>query len=175
MNRAAARAAIFTADVDKQQFLDCVAEAFEIHGVQLHAYCLMTTHYHLLVRSTVSRLSDAMRFASGKFTKLKNKRDGRDGPLFRGRITSVAIDSDAHLIQAMRYIHMNPVEAGIVAQPTDWDWSSVRAYLDAIARPTRLETAFILDMFGPANPVEAFRRHLAAGVDASTREFYARL
>ena len=174
MNRAAGRAAIFAADLDRQLFFDCVADSYKANGVELHAYCLMGTHYHLLVRSTASLLSDAMRLASGKFTKLKNKRDGRDGPLFRGRFNSVAINSDAHLIQAMRYIHLNPVEASLVANAQDWAWSSVSAYLGIAAKPSWLETAFILDMFGPVDQRAAFRNHLDEGIDANTREFYAR-
>ena len=175
MNRGAGRAAIFRADVDKSLFLDCIVESFERHKLQLHAYAMMDTHYHLLACSTTTRLSDAMRFASGRFTRLKNKRDVSDGPMFRGRFNSVAIETDAHLIQASRYIHLNPVEAGVVKHAQDWPWSSASAYLGLIAKPKWLEISLILDMFGPVKQVDSFRRHLDAGNDVTTREFYASL
>ncbi len=175
MNRGAGRAQVLSSDADRQLLLDCMVESFDRYGVQLHVYCLMSTHYHFLVLSADARLSEAMRFGIGKFTRLKNKRDDRDGPLFRGRFNSIAIDSDAHLIQAMRYIHLNPVEAGMVTEASDWLWSSAAVYLGGAPRPSWLQTSLILDMFGPGNQVEACRKHHAAGIDTGTREFYMRM
>lgn len=175
MNRGAGHNAIFAKDDDKRLFLACVSEGANRHAVELHVYCIMSTHYHLLVRSKASQLSNAMRFASGKFTRIKNSRDGRDGPLFRGRFTSVGIETDSHLIQASRYIHLNPLEAGLVAHAGEWIWSSAAAYLGEVPRPDWLMTDFIRDMFGPSDAVAALRAHLEAGIDASTRDFYVRL
>jgi putative transposase len=96
MNRGAGRSGVLESDADKQLFLDCLVQGAERYAVEVHAYCLMSTHYHLMLRSAQSQLSGAMRHASGMFTRLKNKRDKRDGPLFRGRFTSVPINTDAH-------------------------------------------------------------------------------
>jgi hypothetical protein len=79
--------------------------------------------------SEKGQLSDGMRFLSARFTQRINYRDNRDGPLFRGRFASVPIKDDAHLVCVSRYIHRNPVEAGLVREPTDWIWSSAGAYL----------------------------------------------
>ncbi len=174
MNRGAGRSEVLAAHADKLLFLSCVCEGTQRYGVELHGYCLMSTHYHLLVRSKASRLSDAMRFVSGKFTRVKNGRDDRDGPLFRGRFTSIGIETDAHLIQASRYIHLNPLEAGLVSNAWDWAWSSAAAYLGLAARPDWLTTGVILDMFGPGGSVAAMRAHIEAGIDDRTRDFYAR-
>ena len=175
MNRGAGRAAILASDADKQLFLDCLAEGTQRYAVEIHAYCLMSTHYHLLVRSTGSQLSATMRFVSGKFTRIKNTRDDRDGPLFRGRFTSVAIENDAQLIQASRYIHLNPVEAGLSSRASEWRWSSVAAYLGQADRQQWLKTDLIHDMFGPGDVMGAFRVHLNSGIDQDAREFYSRL
>ena len=69
---------------------------------KLHAYCLMTNHFHLLLRSLEGRLAPGIQYLLGRFTRLINIRLGRDGPLFRGRYASVLIQSDAHLVQACR-------------------------------------------------------------------------
>jgi putative transposase len=173
MNRAAARARILATDDDKQLLLDCLVEGTRRHAVEIHSYCLMDTHYHLLVRSTRADLSSAMRFASAKITRIKNSRDGRDGPLFRGRFLSVPIETDAHLIQVSRYIHLNPLDARLVDSALNWRWSSAAAYLGKIATPDWLETKLILDMFGPTDPIIHLETHLAAGIDHNTRDFYA--
>src|SRR5262245_57885009 len=120
MNRGAGRFAVLGKDEDRQLFLDCLVVGSSRYGLEIHGYCLMSTHYHVLVRSTAAQVSDAMRFVSGRFTRTKNLRDSRDGPLFRGRYLSVPIESDSHLTQVSRYIHLNPVSAGLVEQPQDW-------------------------------------------------------
>jgi REP element-mobilizing transposase RayT len=89
MNRGLDRQAVFRSDGDRQIFYDCLAAAMPRYGVQLHAYCLLDNHFHLLLCSESGRLSDAMRFLGGRFTQRINYREGRDGPLFRGRFTSV--------------------------------------------------------------------------------------
>jgi hypothetical protein len=116
--------------------------------VQIHAWCLLGNHFHLMLLSESGRLSDAMRFLGSRFTQRINYRDGRDGPIFRGRFTSVAIESDAHLVRASRYIHRNPVEAGLATEPWQWPWSSAPAYVGLVRTPAWLHTEAILEMFG---------------------------
>lgn len=118
------------------------------------------------------KLADAMRLLSGKFTQSLNYRDLTDGPRFRGRYTSVLIASDAHLLQASRYIHLNPVEAGLADEASKWQWSSANAYLSGPADISTLKTDEILAMFGRAGRID-YRRFLDAGVDDATRQFYA--
>ena len=149
MNRGAGHSPVMATDTDKHLFLDCLVEATRRYRVEVHCYCLMSTHYHLLVRSAAAQLPDAMRYFSGKFTRIKNRRADRDGPLFRGRFTSVAIESDAHLVQASRYIHLNPVEAALASSASEWPWSSAAAFVGQAERPTWLHTEFLLAMFGP--------------------------
>jgi hypothetical protein len=103
-----------------------------------------------------------MRLLGGRFTQRINYRDGRDGPIFRGRFASVAIESDAHLARVSRYIHRNPVEAGLVAEPWQWPWSSARAYVGRVRTPAWLHTEAVLEMFGPDDTRQKYTAYLGA-------------
>ena len=166
MNRGIDRQAVFRSDDDRQVFYDCLAAAMPRYGVQVHAWCLLDNHFHLLLFSESGHLSDAMRFLSGRFTQRINYRDGRDGPIFRGRFTSVPVESDGHLVRASRYIHRNPVEAGLALEPWQWPWSSVQAYLGLTRTPTWLHTEVILDMLGAPDARQKYREFLAEETDA---------
>ena len=173
MNRGVARADIFCADPIRDLFLTVAAEAAHKYALEVHGYCLMTNHYHLLLRSLDGRLTDGMRHLSSCFTQTINYRRGRDGPLFRGRFASVRIGDDAHLVQASRYIHLNPVTAGIAHRAQDWTWSSAAAYVGASAQPRWLTTGFILGLFdGSGRAREKYRAFLDEGIDSKTRQFY---
>jgi len=173
MNRGIGRQAAFRSDADRQIFYDCLAAAMPRYGVQIHAWCLLSNHFHVLLFSERGRLSDAMRFLGSRFTQRINYRDGRDGPIFRGRFTSVAIESDAHLVRASRYIHRNPVEAGLAAEPWQWPWSSAPAYVGLVRKPAWLRTEAILEMFGPQGARQRYREFLGEEIDAATRASYA--
>jgi REP element-mobilizing transposase RayT len=173
MNRGIDRQAVFRGDDDRRLFCDCLAEAMPRYGVQVHAWCLLGNHFHLLLLSEEGRLSDAMRFLASRFTQRFNYRHGRDGPLFRGRFASVAVESSSHLAQVSRYIHRNPVEAGLAAEAWQWPWSSARAYLGLAPAPSWLHTDAILDMFAPQQARQRYREFLREETDAATRARYA--
>lgn len=135
----------------------------------------MSNHFHLLVRSLEGRLAEGMQHLSGRFTRLVNVRIGRDGPLFRGRYASIGIDGDAHLTQAVKYIHRNPIAAGIVSDAEAWPWSSAAAYVGAVDSPTWLRTDFVLDLFGPRDPLTSYRDFVSTSSDSVTQDFYAKL
>jgi putative transposase len=169
MNRGIGRQAVFHGDDDRQIFYDCLAAAMPRYGVQVHAWCLLDNHFHLLLLSESGRLSEAMRFLGSRFTQRLNYRDGRDGPIFRGRFLSVAIASDAQLVRTSRYIHRNPVEAGLTAAPWDWPWSSAQAYLGLVRPPEWLHTEAILEMLDPQDPRRTYRELLGEESGAVTR------
>jgi REP element-mobilizing transposase RayT len=173
MNRGADHRDIFEHDVDRDVFLDALAEAAERAGLEVHACCLMTNHFHLLLQSLEGNLSEGMQFLSGRFTRLINLRVGRDGPLFRGRYTSVPIASDAHLVQTCRYIHLNPVVARITPTAERLRWSSAGAYIGAGDVRPWLKTEAVLELFGPGDRITAYRDFMAAGNDRGTTDFYA--
>ena len=173
MNRGADHRDIFEHAADCDAFLKALAEAAERSALEVHAYCLMTNHFHLLLRSLEGNLSAGMQFLSGRFTRLVNLRVGRDGPLFRGRYTSVLIASDAHLVQTCRYIHLNPVLARITPTAESWRWSSAGAYIGAGDLRPWLRTEAVLELFGPGDCIAAYRDFMAAGNDRGTTDFYA--
>ena len=95
------------------------------------AYCLMPTHYHLVVqlKGQGSEVSGAMMRFSVSYTKAMNKRYDRVGSVFQGAFQAKRIDSDAYLVQVSRYVHQNPVLAGYGAAPEEWEFSSYPEYI----------------------------------------------
>ena len=172
MNRGAGRRAIFETDADRERFLGCCISAAEKYGLELHAYCLLGNHFHLMVRSLDGRLSDAMRWISSRYTQSINYDKGHDGPLFRGRFASVQILNDTHLIEASRYIHLNPVAAGLAAAPEKWPWSSVAAYLKINRQPRWLTTETILEMVEDNASGQTYRDFLTAGLELNALKVY---
>jgi REP element-mobilizing transposase RayT len=128
MNRGAARQDLFVDTSDRFTFLHQLGEARDRFGIEVHAFALMTTHYHLLVRSPFANLGSAMQFVGSRFTQLHNRRFGRDGAIFRGRYHAVLVDSERYLKVAAAYIHRNPVEAGLVQRAEEYAWSSMSSY-----------------------------------------------
>ncbi len=172
MNCGTDHGTVFRADADFQLFVQLLTATAKRFELSVHTYCLMRNHYHLLVESGSGRLSPAMQYLSGIFTQMINYRDGRDGPLFRGRFASVAIAGDAQLLNACRYIHLNPVTAGLVTKTEDWFWSSARAYVDRKSRPDWLTTSFILDHFDTEPSFNTYEAFIASGTDEETWRAY---
>ena len=128
MNRAGARRWVFSCAEHRNAFIKTLEHVVRMDEIQIHAYCLMGNHYHLLVRTPLGNLSQAMHRMGSMFTKRVNKIEKLDGPLFRSRFKSIIVGHDDYLRQLCRYIHRNPVAAGIVKSPQEYKWSSYRAY-----------------------------------------------
>ncbi len=175
MNRGVARAEIFQSDDDRTIFLNYLTQAASRTALDIHGYCLLGNHYHLLVLSREGRLSEGMQWLASRYTQHMNYARGRDGPIFKGRFLSIDIEDDAHLVRVSRYIHLNPVEAGLATRPENWPWSSAAAYLSGAPAPAWLKTSTILDMFGPASSEANYSSFVSAGVDGQTAGAYAKL
>jgi len=173
MNRGAGRRRVFESPAHAATFLGLLGDVSAVYGVEIHAYCLMENHYHLLIRTPRAGLSRAMRHLDGVYTQRFNRSARTDGPLFRGRYRCVLIGEDSHLACVSRYIHLNPVEAKVVALPEAYPSSSYRAYLGLYDGPVWLHSADTLDRFQPGNVRENYRRFVMAGVDDETRLFFA--
>jgi len=129
MNRGRVGREIFLDDEDRERFLLLVEDCTSRWNVWTHAYCLMSTHYHLLFEDKDGRLDRAMRHIDGVYTQWFNRKHQRDGTLMRGRYRSRVVQSEGYVVEVVRYLHMNPVDAGIVERAGDYEWSSHRAYL----------------------------------------------
>ena len=108
MNRGAGKQIIFHNETHYNLFLKLLSEIHNRYRIEVHAYCLMNNHYHLLIRTPLANLSRAMRHINGVYSQRYNGLQKTDGPLFRGRFKSIIIDSENYLLRLSRYIHLNP-------------------------------------------------------------------
>jgi putative transposase len=114
---------IFTADLDRVDFLNLLERVRRRFGWRCHAYCLMGTHYHLLIETTRERLSRGMHLLNSTYARWFNYRNGRRGALFEGRYSASLIKDDDHFRAAQEYIVQSPVSAGLCTRAADWPWS----------------------------------------------------
>jgi len=129
MNRGKKSEKIFHDRHDYQVFVDLLEESSEMWNIRVAAYCLMTNHYHILLQTPDGNIARSMRHINGVYTQRFNRKHSCDGQLFRGRYKSILVSADSYLLQLVRYIHRNPVKAGIVSTPDDYPWSSHTGYL----------------------------------------------
>jgi len=138
MNRGAARRVIFDTDDLRYEFFKILEEAHTRYQIEIHAYCLMGNHYHLLLKTPNGNLSRAMCYINGLYSRKFNIAHRRDGPLFRGRYRAILIEDDRYRLNVSRYIHLNPVAAKMVVEPASYPWSSMAAYSASQAPPNWL-------------------------------------
>lgn len=151
MNRGLAQRNIVKTDNDRHIFFKILGETVTTYGIEVHAFSLMNNHYHLLIHTPEIGLSRAMRHLNGVFTQKINKAWKTDGPIFRGRYKAIIISDDDYLIELVRYIHLNPVVAGIYNKANEHRWSSHRCYLNKKCKPPWLTTKEILSRFDDTN------------------------
>jgi REP element-mobilizing transposase RayT len=147
MNRGVARQPIFFSDRDRVEFERLLGIARARTGVEVHAYCLMGNHFHLLLHCPAGGLSDYMHQLGSVYVRHVNERLGRDGPLFKSRFKSIVIDSDDFLMTAARYIHRNPLALRPAVALDRYRWSSHRSYVGRRQRPEWLRTDVVLALF----------------------------
>ncbi len=145
INRGLDKRDIFLNDKGHQIFLEILAESCETFGVMVHAYCLMSNHYHLLLQTPKGNLSKFMQRINGLYTRRFNKFVGGDGPIFRGRFKSKLVEEERYLLTLSRYIHRNPID--FVKSLADYRWSSYPAYLGLNECPVWLNTNFTMELF----------------------------
>ena len=147
MSRGNAYQDIYLNDQDRRAFLKNLETCIELHNLFCHAYCLMDNHYHLLIETPDANLSKAMRDINGNYTQGFNVRNERVGHVLQGRYKAYLIEKDLYLLEVVRYIVNNPVEAKLVDHPKDWKWSSYRATSGVNQPPKWLEIDFTLGLF----------------------------
>ena len=174
MNRGAGRQAIFAHDAHRLIYLELLRQVADMFRAEIHAFCLMDNHYHLLVSTPEGNLNRIMRHLNGVYTQRYNRLEHTDGPLFRGRYQAILVDADAYLLCVSRYIHLNPVAAGMVKKTYQFPWSSYRAYIGRTKAPSWLNTDTTLAMVGARSCRQRYRQFVEAGVDTETQRFYER-
>jgi len=174
MNRGAGRLPIFQHDDHRAVFLKLLRETHEMFKAEIHAYCLMGNHYHLLIRTPSGNLSRVMRHLNGVYTQRYNRLEKIDGPLFRGRYKAILVDADSYLLNVSRYIHLNPVAAGMVKKAAQYPWSSYPVYIGKTQEPFWLTTSDTLSMTGQRQQKQRYQSFVEQGIDQDTEKFYGR-
>ena len=169
INRGTAWQATFVLEDDYETFLKALAEAHVLWGVEVFAYCLMSNHYHVCLRTPKCNLSRVMRHVDGLYTQRFNRSHGRDGSLFRGRYRAILIDADEYLASVVRYIHLNPVEARVVKLPEEYRWSSHKLYLQPPKVPSWLKVEEVLEQLGGS---KGFQDFVLSGNEEELEQFY---
>jgi REP element-mobilizing transposase RayT len=142
------RQPIFLARGDELVFLGLLAEVVVGFGWQCLSYCVMPNHYHLLLYAEREKLSKGMHRLNGIYAQRFNRRYGLDGHLFQDRFYVSVVESDWHLLEATRYLPLNPVRAGLREHPADWAGSSYRALAGLEPAPAFLAADELLAHFG---------------------------
>ncbi|NTS77402.1 transposase [Catenovulum sp. SM1970] len=146
-SRGNARQDIYHSPNDYLSFLDTLGEVCKRYHWQIHAYCLMTNHYHLVVETLEGNLSLGMRQLNGVYTQRFNRKRGRVGHLFQGRFKSILVDSDSYYKTLIRYVIQNPLRANMVNHVRDYNWSSYPAMTGQCSCPHWLVKDIVLRRF----------------------------
>lgn len=155
-NRGAGKAKIFFNEGNYLYLLRLIKEYAQKFGVTVIAYCLMPNHYHFLFRQeTEVLLSKFMQVLFNAYVQALNLQQGRTGTLFEGRFKHKRVDTWEYLIILCRYIHRNPVKAGLVTKPEDWAYSNYREWIGA-RDGALVDKVFVQDHFSSADEYVKF-------------------
>jgi putative transposase len=154
--------AVFDGAADYHLFEDLLARALRRYDARVHAYCWMTNHVHFAAQVGDIRLGRLIQSVASSYARRKQQRIPTTGHLFERRYRARLVETDAYWLALVRYIHRNPVEAGIVADCAGYAWSSHLSYLGR-ACPAWLTTAPTLAMFGGSSieSIAAYQRFMA--------------
>lgn len=160
------RKPIFRNESDFSTFIGVLSDVCDRYNWVIHAYCLMTNHYHLLIETLDANLSKGMRQLNGVYTQRFNRNYQRVGHLFQGRYKSILVDKDSYLLELCRYIVLNPVRAkGMVDHPSEWQWSSYHETIGMREAPEWLAVDALLRMFATTklDAIERYKHFVAQG------------
>lgn len=159
MLRGINRQVIFEDDEDYEKLLQVLRDCKEVSHFKLYAYCLMSNHIHLLLRAgpEAEPLEQIFKRIGVRYVTWYNRKYARSGPLFQDRFKSEAVDDDAYLLTVLRYIHQNPVKAGLCKKPEKYAWSSYPSYLSGGELCATAEVLFVVDA-DPGRALEEFKK-----------------
>jgi putative transposase len=148
---------LFADSHDRATLLAIVSAVVRRHAWTCMSYCLMTTHFHLLLTTPNADLAVGMQRLNGHYATSFNRRHGGSGHVFERRYGAELIQGDGHFLETCRYIPLNPVRAGLCVDPEDWRWSSFRATMGQEPSPDFLDTGSLLRLFGPDDQISRAR------------------
>lgn len=158
MLRGINRQNLFEDNEDRQRFINTIGYYKTISGYNLYGYCLMDNHIHLLLRETNESISMGIKRISSSFVHWYNQKYNRCGHLFQERYKSEVVENERYFLTVLRYIHQNPIKAGIVKKLEQYPWSSYREY---IGRANITDVDFALEFFSKdkLEAVELFKEY----------------
>jgi len=155
-NRGVGKGWIFFNEGNYEYLLRLVKRYYQNYGVMFIAYCLMPNHYHFLLRQeTDEPLSKFMQILFNTYAQAVNLEQGRSGTLFEGRFHHKRVDKWEYLVTLCRYIHRNPVKAGLVSVPEDWEYSNYQDWI-GMRNSELVDKIFIDDHFPKPHEYIAF-------------------
>jgi REP element-mobilizing transposase RayT len=157
------RQTIFYDDKDYQRFIDTLGRVIDDGGTLLLGYCLMSNHVHLLIQESDTSISTVMKRIGTSYAYWYNRKHVRSGHVFQDRFKSENVEDDSYLKTVIRYIHQNPVKAGITLKAESYYWSSCRIYYGEKEYPPCLtSTSLILGLFGEndSQAIKAFHGYM---------------
>lgn len=143
---------------EREQFLAVLQDGVTRCGWSCRSYCLLSTHYHLMIATPHPDISAGMQYLNGRYAQWANWNRDERSHVFEGRFQSVLVETESHRLEAHRYIALNPVRAGLVRDPEHWPWSSLRATLGREKPLELLDVEATLKDFGQTTA--AARRRL---------------
>lgn len=148
---------IFQDNEDYEKFIQIIREYKEVCGYEIYAYCLMSNHVHLLIKEGREELGIVFRRIGAKYVYWYNYKYERNGHLFQDRYRSEVVENDKYFLTVLRYIHQNPVKAGIENDISKYPWSSYNEYLE---KNGICDTKFVLSLFADdeKRSVELFQK-----------------
>lgn len=176
MNQGRARSPVFHDDVYYQSFLNILGETCLQYGCIVHVYCLIGSHYHILIETPKANLSRIMQHINSVYTQWYNRLRKADGPLFKGRFKAVLVEHNDYLLQLSRYIHRNPIDIKnpLVTQLSNYRWSSYSAYVGDIKPVDWLTQDLIFSKLGYKDKHHRYANYVMSGVDEETARFYSK-
>lgn len=155
--RGVGRQLIFEDDQDRNMFLELIAR-FRPEACRLFAWALMGNHAHMIIQGDMECVSPFMQKLETTYSGYFNRRHDRAGHLFQGRFGSEGIKDEQQLLTALRYVHQNPLRAGM-SDSCDYMWSSYREYISGSGRsPAICDVSFVLGLLGNRGLFEQFHR-----------------
>lgn len=165
---------IFEDDTDRERFVATLVRYKEISKFEIYGYCLMNNHIHLLIRQNVEPIGNLVKRICSSYVYWYNWKYERCGHLFQERYKSEAVENEGYLLTVLRYIHQNPVKAGISKNVKAYRWSSYNEY---IMKPLLVDTHFVLDILSSdkKTAVDIFVEHTNEQNEDRCMELYEKV
>ncbi|MDH3977240.1 MAG: transposase [Gammaproteobacteria bacterium] len=165
------RGIIFHSQDDRRRWTRILSDALKRYNHQIHAFCWMSNHIHLALKISHQPVSAFMQYTTSRYARETNKILGRTGHFFERRYHATLVNSDQYLLALIRYIHLNPVNAGLTNDPDTYPWSSHSAYL-GLTYCDFLITDWALSLFDSRRhiAIKQYRRFMQAGLETEHTE-----